>query len=574
MGSNWSLNLWRHTVASHSEEAMLRMRTMCRGHVLWVGLMFFFLPPSSRANVYATDIYLNGSPNAGVIVPGGTLTISYILNEPATAGVSVRIYSDSNVVRTLQADGGQPGTEAGTNSLIWDGITDSGSNAAQGVYTVSITAAATGYDTWTNITDDGPNFYVNVPHGVAVNRNTNSIYYGRVFVANAYPGPGSAPGDQVGIIKCNADGSQADEGGFSSGGYSWAGNLFSPWKMAISADDTVYVDDFSGNGEVLAFDQTISTNSYLEVLQSDNYPTNDLAPQLSGLCVTGTGTNKELWMADENYLGSAGILRWQITTNGTVAPFDTGIVIAPVTNTSALSWAPWDISLDTNGFIYAIQRFDSVFYPSNVVMGFAPYQGVEETNALWTIGTGDSNLFEAYGVAVDPTATYVAVAVRGRDGGGFDTVLQTGMLNLYYATNGQFFLNLDQTGGDQYAGVAWDNVGNLYALDTTEHNDPSLRGVWRVYSPPGTNQATTPVVPFIQAYAALVPPTLSNPSNDWTGQFYFTLQGQSNVTYVIQQSPDLINWTAVATNFSPASVLPVSVSPPDTQDFYRAVANP
>jgi beta-xylosidase len=50
--------------------------------------------------------------------------------------------------------------------------------------------------------------------------------------------------------------------------------------------------------------------------------------------------------------------------------------------------------------------------------------------------------------------------------------------------------------------------------------------------------------------------------------------GQSNVTYVIQQSTDLVNWTPVATNFSPATVQTISVLPSDTQDFYRAVANP
>ena len=59
-------------------------------------------------------------------------------------------------------------------------------------------------------------------------------------------------------------------------------------------------------------------------------------------------------------------------------------------------------------------------------------------------------------------ATYVAVAVRGT---GDSESGQSGLLNLYYATNGQFFTNLDQTGGDLYLDVAWDNVGNLYALD-------------------------------------------------------------------------------------------------------------
>ena len=58
------------------------------------------------------------------------------------------------------------------------------------------------------------------------------------------------------------------------------------------------------------------------------------------------------------------------------------------------------------------------------------------------------------------------------------------------------------------------------------------------------------------------------------GQLNFTLSGQPHVTYVIQQSPDLINWIPVATNYSANAVRTISVCPPGTQDFYRAVACP
>jgi hypothetical protein len=123
--------------------------------------------------------------------------------------------------------------------------------------------------------------------------------------------------------------------------------------------------------------------------------------------------------------------------------------------------------------------------------------------------------------------------------------------------------NLDQTGGDQYTDVAWDNMGNLYALDTTTN-------VWRVYSPPGANQATTTAVPFIQVYNSLTPPQLQNPIlSDIC--LNFTLTGQSNVTYYIQQSPDIVNWTSVATNFCPSTSTPISIPCADSQDFYRAV---
>jgi hypothetical protein len=162
------------------------------------------------------------------------------------------------------------------------------------------------------------------------------------------------------------------------------------------------------------------------------------------------------------------------------------------------------------------------------------------------------------------------VASRGYNDGNGPDALADGGTSIFLAADGSLVTNINQdpagNTNQEMIDVAWDNVGNLYANDFSD-------SVWRVYSPPGPNQATTVAVPIIQVYNSITPPQLSQAVAN-LGQLNFTLTGQSNVTYVIQQSPDLINWTPVATNFSPASVLPVSFSPPDMQDFYRAVAGP
>ena len=174
-----------------------------------------------------------------------------------------------------------------------------------------------------------------MPTGVSVNQNTNSPFYGRVYVANAY-------GDNVGIIKCNADGSPADDGGFSTGGWGWAGEADSPWKMAIGADDRLYVDDYSGQGVVVSFDPTIVGNSQRHVIRTDNYPDSTL--YLTGLRVIGVGTNAVIWMTDAKLSGSLGIIGWQIGADGVAAANDTGTVIVPVDSNfltqspSALRW--------------------------------------------------------------------------------------------------------------------------------------------------------------------------------------------------------------------------------------------
>ncbi len=535
------------------------MKIKCRYQFPGIALLFFLVCSiSARANVYATDIRISGSQNAGIVVPGGQVSISYILNDEASAGVTVRIWSGTNAVHTISAPGGGAGTLLGLNTVVWGGTNDlNGSNVPPGIYTVSIVAASRGYGTWTNIVDYSSNNDAIGLTGIDVNRNINSPYYGRVFVGCAFPA--------FTILKWNADGSAGDEGGSSDGGLTWGAgagvdSYFSPWKIAVAANDKVYIDDFSGFGVVYAFDETISTN-YVEALGATNYPYWD--PNLSGLCTSASGTNAYIWMTDQQGGTSAGILRWQLLADGTVATNDTGTVIAPVTNGSPLTVAPYDIAVDSHGSIYTVQYLTNADPANSVLMCFPPYAGVPETNATWTAGAGDASLIDTYGIAVDPTATFVAIAVRTD---GDPETGKTGLLNLYYATNGQFFANLDKTGGDQYVDVAWDNVGNLYALDLNAE-------AWRVYSPPGSNQATTVAIPFIQAYSVLTPPSLLNPNLSASG-LNFTLQGQSNVTYFIQQSPDLVNWTAVATNYSTFTTRPISIPFADNQDFYRAVTSP
>ncbi len=192
--------------------------------------------PSARANVYATDIKLNGGSTNITSPPGAPVNITFILNEPATLGTTINIFSGANVIRTLNIASNSPGALRGPNTVIWDGNATGGGGAATGTYSISITPATSGFTNWTQTSvDTNAGNYVFSPRGVAVNNNTNSPYYGRVFVGNAGTGPTSGapspvPGDLEGILKVNADGSLADEGqgntnGFQAG-YQWVDDSF------------------------------------------------------------------------------------------------------------------------------------------------------------------------------------------------------------------------------------------------------------------------------------------------------------------------------------------------------------
>jgi hypothetical protein len=531
---------------------------------LVVALLLLWGCLSGRANVYATNIKLNGSTNnAAVSTNNAAVRISYILNEPATAGVTVRILSNGVPLWTTNLAGGTAGAMAGSNSLTWDGTDQKGAGIAPGIYRVSITAAATGYAAWTNITDDSAIFSVPDPISIAVNRNTNSPYYGRVFVGNDTP----YYDNNAGIFKFNADGSPADEGGFSQS-YPWYNNpdyFYSPWKIAVADDDTVYISDWKDDGPVLAFDEVISTN-YLTVLGSGNYSYS--GQLLSGPCVVGGGPGTRIWMSDVNWSGgSVGVVQWGLAAGGVLAPTDTGTVVVGI-SPSGVNVCPWDMSVDAGGNIYVIQCLDGVLYPDeyysmNRLFCFPPHpgNGPPDLNPTWSLNSTNHSLENAVDIAVDPTGLLLAVAVSGYNNGEGILALTNGAVNLYYASNGAPVARLGTN--DEFWGVAWDNVGNLYATDLTH-------SVWRAYSPPGANQAATTAAPILQVYDTLTQPILSAPAAP-AGQFGFTLTGQSNVTYLIEGSLDLVNWTPAATNYATVDVRTVTLPAPGFAAFFRAV---
>ena len=169
----------------------------------------------------------------------------------------------------------------------------------------------------------------------------------------------------------------------------------------------------------------------------------------------------------------------------------------------------------------------------------------------------------ASGVATDPKGRYAAVAfagtvVNGRQTGGRTTVFDadSGAVVTHIVTGfpgGESHDHLD---------VAWDNVGNLYLVDNYE-------SVWRAYSPPGSNSATTYALGFLRLATPPLAPILKTVGYA-NGQFSFTLTGRTNLNYIIDASADLVNWSSVATNSDVCATRLVTVAAPQSVNFYRA----
>lgn len=484
--------------------------------------------PTARANVYATNVKLNGDYTNVVCAAGTGLTISYLLNEPATRGVTVNILYGNNPVRAITVPAGGPGALLGTNSVAWDGL-DSNSNALPGgMYSVAVTAMATGFTNWTQTSvDTNPGNYVWSPEGIAVDQNRGSRYFGRVFVGNADVNTqGTNVGDSIGILKLNADGSPAEESPtnwLSTGGYDWSGGNASPWKLEISADDHVYVMDGGSTPQGLVFrwDAVISTNSQQAVLQPDNLGSGGTVSP-NGLAMYTSGTNSQLWIADYRAWlgfgpsGSEGAIKYNLT-DGICATNDTGVSVVgthdnadgSATGTN-LDQSAYDLVLDKNQNIYVIQNINDPPDISARVLRFPAYDpstngGAPETVATWFAGTNDDSYNNAYGIAVDSTVTYVAVAIGGPKNG-------NGVLRILSAADGSLVTDLDTDTNTpdthEDTACAWDAAGNVYVSRYYDPPSPEgvVEGMWRVFSPPGQNQSTTVAPETVQVIGSPVQP--------------------------------------------------------------------
>jgi hypothetical protein len=464
--------------------------------------------PSARANVFASNVKINGGTNNVSVAPGASVSISYILNEPASAGVTIKILSGTTAVRTISLAGGSTGALRGTNIVVWDGKNGSNTNVPEANYSVSIKAASSGYAGWTKITDDdNAGNYVYEARGIAVDRNTNSPYYGRVFVGNSFDNSGQGTsanyGDYLGIQKLNADGSYADEGGFSDGGISWGGNGYAPWKIRVSDDDYVYVEDWLAKGDIYRFDGAVSSASKFHAFAA---PPNGSRGSIGGFGVVGKGTNTVLWTVDNNYpTPSLGIRKFAMQPDGTFAAIN-GTQVVALGGSPGLSSYPWAVALDKTGTIYTLQGPSTQGDPSARVFRFPAYDpatnaGAPELKASWVAGPGD-DYCGGRGIAVDPTGNYVAACFWGYH----DSSWTSGNLKILKAADGTVVTNLDlgvaypnsRTADPTHhmdTDADWDAVGNLYYLD-------DWATCWRAFSPPGANEATTVGLPVVQVISS------------------------------------------------------------------------
>jgi hypothetical protein len=498
--------------------------------------------PSAHANVYATNIKLNGSLTGTTSAQGGVVTITYILNEAALNGTTLQILSGATVVNTINIASGA-GTLRGLNTVYWGCTNSLGAKVPAGTYSVAIAPGTSGYGSWTQTSiDSNPGNAATYPWGIDVDRNVSSPYYGRVVMGCA-ANTGTDPGRR-GLYKMNADGSVADEGWFGYANYTTSdggqtavgvmptGNGGNPQTIRIGEDDRIYWCDDSKNGAIVACDILATTNQI--VFNEANYAG---CPDLSILNVGGYGwrmfdvcalgtTNAALYAVDMGDYPSAGIWMWRLTNlvagaGAVVDPNDTvGTQVIEAGNngdgnfvvTSAGIMVDYNLDLFVGqtrnnaldplyrAFLYTNWN-GGVLPPEGGSVGYTANSGA--VPVAWEVGTADPTMTAMWDTVinsrVNPTMVAVAMAAGAAESWGYNG-LNCG-IRVLNATNGTIIAtNLDTIANpaslaQYYNGVAFDNVGNVYGASRSAN-------FWRVWSPPGPNTNTTVAV----GQVTLIPP--------------------------------------------------------------------
>lgn len=498
---------------------------------------------NARANVYATDIQVNGNLTNTPATNGSPVAISYRLNQTADLGVTVNILNGTNVVASIPG-----GTNMGLNTVSWT------PSSGFGTFAVNITAAASGFASWTQISfDTNAGMTAFDPQGIDVDKNTNSPYYGRVIMSCGKTG--SATGAQRdGFYKMNADGSQADEGWYGYAGYaeddygnppiagqmpdsSEGGGLsFNPLIVRIGDDDRIYWVDNTAIGAILSCDILASTNNGYEVVIDEgtltasspfgytaagmlqgphNYAhcpdAGDLITSggdgIAQFDVTGTTTSHgAVWLVDVEDSPNWGVWMFHLT-NGVSDTNDT-VGTKAVATGGILAGTSSGVMVDSNLDIFIGQNITTSGATNARAVEFRrwgngtlPPEGGRYSYAVsnepaWYAGGGSTTLLNIRDTVIDSRANPKYVALPMESG----SVYNGGITVLNAANGSAVVTNIDY--GNQYTCAAWDGVGNLYGAS------PSA-GLWRVFSPPGANTNTTLAVAQIILPGPPPPPVIT-----------------------------------------------------------------
>jgi hypothetical protein len=296
--------------------------------VLIIALCSSLTGRAQQANIYASGLKAEQD--------GSSCLFSYTLNTDATSG-SINIISGETTV-------GKPITDPdlltkGTHSVTLDlGDLASGQYA----WSMTVTAAANTGTEPVKFTGDQATLSFIYPRGLAIDNNTESPYFGRIYVADSDTTKKPNP-EQKGLYVFNSDLSDAVGQG-STPLYKdvWTMSPASPMRLTVAPDSKVYITDWSDNASsgVYIMDPANPSAAPVPVFGGEvgaggvaTYEGTTIHGSISHCWVEGTGDGTKLYTFDEDIQapGATGVMN--------IYRYDIGNLTTPwVTGPSAIAY--------------------------------------------------------------------------------------------------------------------------------------------------------------------------------------------------------------------------------------------
>lgn len=432
-----------------------------------------------------------------IVFVAGLAVIATPTIAPAVPYASSLAESGGSVSFTLNEDADSVVVERDGDAPLNLGALSKGAHSfalPAGAYQIKVSkSAAAG---WTQISSDSltqSKYYS--PKGVAVNRNAASSNFGRIYVGEGLGGAVGAGGRTTtdGIYVMGADQSdtlgQGDTG--YGGGIDWSTSSYSPHKIAIAPDDSVYLTDWSDSHSGLWRCNANPQASFDEVLTNVG---RDLTGLIAGshgsvasVWVEGTGAGTKVYTLDEDYPASGGaygtgrgdVLRYDVGTATSYA----GAPIIQVADDTDADGNYNDAGVILNGLMDVVRDEDGSWWITQYRSAGQDTAGAPSLTHWQDGATGPD--WSSGGIAPDLSSGY----------GSLDIHDELDLLAMGTNSGKIFILDISTPGtallldtiahsGSSIRDVAFDAAGNLYVVSSSSET-------LRIYSPGGSWMATT-----------------------------------------------------------------------------------
>ncbi len=499
-------------------------------------LVMAFTATAAEPNIYASGL------KAGAVTDG-KVEISYLLNATATSLELQLIGADNAVAQTITLSDAAL-LSKGAHTTIVDLA-----NVAAGTYTWAIKAGAAERTAVSeNIIAVGEyDFYR--PQGFAVNTNTESPFFGTVYISNAAATSNTTKyeGAAKGVYVFNP---LYELQGSYDGGVTWGSP--SPFRLFIDENDLVYASNWGTEGGIYIMDPANPTAAFKSLFEPAKR--GETYSQITGFDIVGTGADRVLVACDgvtyDTNLGQLGaVVKFAIgeTTENFAGAVDTLGTAKKFTLANNNN----NVLADGRGGWWIYQNRGS---EATSATGFQCLVHITADGELnygsYTDGLGITGSPEG-AAALNADKTILAIAVAGAKIAFYDiTWGEDGKPALTKKTWESPVL------GNKINGIAWDYANNLV---TGTRNTERLG----VFALPSENICTTPAPKANTITIEAVPTELwltPNSGEITAGGDYFQITANFDVELTEDQLLENLKWSASHDGISFMGVNPVMVS--------------